>query len=101
MLDIVHHVRAASVEPLLGELHRALRPGACLVLKDVDTRPAYKRWFTYALDRLVSPGSPPHYWPAETLQAALERVGFQVHRHLMVDFLPYPHVLYICRRPDR
>jgi hypothetical protein len=25
-------------------------------------------------------------------------VGFDVHRHLMVDVLPYPHVLYIARR---
>ena len=28
----------------------------------------------------------------------LERVGFRVYRHLMVDVLPYPHVLYICTR---
>jgi cyclopropane fatty-acyl-phospholipid synthase-like methyltransferase len=98
MLDIVHHVEPAAVPPLLGELHAALAPGACLLVKDVDTRPAYKRWFTHALDLLVSPGSPPHYWAAETLQAALEEAGFQVVRHSMVDFLPYPHVLYVCRK---
>ncbi len=28
--------------------------------------------------------------------AALERAGFVVRRHLMVDWLPYPHVLYVC-----
>jgi len=99
MLDIVHHVEPAAVRPLLAELHAALAPGACLLVKDVDTRPAYKRWFTHALDLLVSPGSPPHYWAAETLQAALEEAGFRVFRHSMVDFLPYPHVLYVCRKP--
>src|SRR5215470_1012838 len=99
MLDIVHHIEPGAVRPLLAELHAALAPGGCLVVKDVDTRPAYKRWFTHALDLLVSPKSPPHYWPAETLQAALERAGFQVFRHAMVDFLPYPHVLYVCRKP--
>jgi len=99
MLDIVHHIEPEAVRPLLVELHAALAPGGCLVVKDVDSRPAYKRWFTHALDLLVSPKSPPHYWPAETLQAALENVGFQVFRHAMVDFLPYPHVLYICRKP--
>ena len=98
MLDIVHHVEPPAVRPLLGELHAALAPGACLLVKDVDTRPAYKRWFTHALDLLVSPGSPPHYWAAETLQAALEEAGFRVFRHSMVDFLPYPHVLYVCRK---
>jgi SAM-dependent methyltransferase len=99
MLDIVHHVEPAAVRPLLAELHAALAPGACLAVKDVDRRPAYKRWFTHALDLLVSAGSPPHYWAAEALQAVLEEAGFRVHRHAMVDFLPYPHVLYVCRKP--
>ena len=98
MLDIVHHVEPEAVRPLLAELHAALAPGACLAVKDVDRRPAYKRWFTHALDLLVSPGSAPHYWAAEALQAALEETGFRVHRHAMVDFLPYPHVLYVCRK---
>ena len=98
MLDIVHHIEPEAVRPLLAELHAALSPGGCLVVKDVDSRPAYKRWFTHALDLLVSPKSPPHYWSAEALQAALENVGFQVFRHAMVDLLPYPHVLYICRK---
>jgi 2-polyprenyl-3-methyl-5-hydroxy-6-metoxy-1,4-benzoquinol methylase len=98
MLDIVHHVEPEAVPPLLAELHAALAPGACLVVKDVDRRPAYKRWFTHALDLVVSPGSPPHYWAAEALQGVLEETGFRVHRHAMVDFLPYPHVLYVCRK---
>jgi 2-polyprenyl-3-methyl-5-hydroxy-6-metoxy-1,4-benzoquinol methylase len=98
MLDIVHHIEPHTVRPLLAELHAALSPGACLLVKDVDTRPVYKRWFTHALDLLVSPASPPHYWAAETLQVALEDAGFRVFRHSMVDFLPYPHVLYICRK---
>jgi SAM-dependent methyltransferase len=100
MLDIVHHVEPGAVRPLLAELHAALVPGARLIVKDVDRRPAYKRWFTHALDLAVSPGSPPHYWAAEALEAALEETGFRVHRHAMVDFLPYPHVLYVCRKPD-
>lgn len=98
MLDIVHHVAPSGVPGLLGELWRSLAPGGCLVVKDVDTRPAYKRWFTHALDRLVT-GGPVHYWPADRLQGALEHAGFEVHRHLMVDVLPYPHVLYVCRKP--
>ena len=99
MLDIVHHVEPETVRPLFAELYAALAPDGCLLVKDVDTRPAYKRWFTHALDLLVSPGSPPRYWAAEALQGALENAGFRVFRHSMVDFLPYPHVLYVCRKP--
>jgi len=98
MLDIVHHIPPETVAPLLGELHKALRPGGVLLVKDVDTRPAYKRWFTHALDLLMSPRGVIHYWPAEALQALLQRTGFHVVRHLMVDVLPYPHVLFVCRK---
>jgi 2-polyprenyl-3-methyl-5-hydroxy-6-metoxy-1,4-benzoquinol methylase len=101
MLDIVHHVPPETVPPLLGELWRGLAPGGRLIVKDVDARPAYKRWFTWALDRLVAPGAPVHYWPASRLQGLLEEVGFRVYRHLMVDVLPYPHVLYVCERGER
>ena len=96
MLDIVHHVPPATVAPLLGRLRRALAPDGRLIVKDVDTRPAPKRWFTWALDKAMAPGAAVHYWSAESLTSQLEASGFRVYRHLMVDLLPYPHVLYIC-----
>ena len=75
------------------------RIAACAnVIKDVDSRPAWKRWFTHALDCLMDPGSPVRYWSAEELQGLLEEIGFTVYRHLMVDILPYPHILYVCQR---
>ena len=58
------------------------------------------RQFGDFLDRLMDPRSPVRYWGAEELQQLLEQVGFTVRRHLLVDILPYPHILYICaRRP--
>ena len=64
------------------------------------TRPALKRWFTWALDKAMDPSAPVHYWSGEALTTALESAGFSVRRHLMVDILPYPHILYVCtRRP--
>ncbi len=96
MLDIVHHVPVVAVPPLLAGLRRSLPPGGRLLVKDVDTRPAPKRWFTWALDRAMSPRTPVRYWSADELTGALEAAGFDVRRHLMVDILPYPHILYIC-----
>jgi 2-polyprenyl-6-hydroxyphenyl methylase/3-demethylubiquinone-9 3-methyltransferase len=100
MLDIVHHIPEEAVRPLLEQVAKILPPGGRLLIKDVDRRPAYKRWFTHALDKVMDPGTPVRYWEAEELTRLLEDVGFTVHRHLMVDILPYPHILYICgRRP--
>jgi SAM-dependent methyltransferase len=97
MLDIVHHIPPSTVPPLLDNLRRCLPPGGLLLVKDVDTRPAAKRWFTWALDKAMAPRRPVHYWSAEALGDALDRAGFRVRRHLMVDLLPYPHVLYVCQ----
>jgi cyclopropane fatty-acyl-phospholipid synthase-like methyltransferase len=96
MLDIVHHVPPASVPPLLRALRRCLPAGGRLLVKDVDTRPVLKRWFTWLLDRAMAPATPVRYWSAEELTQALADAGFVVRRHLMVDVLPYPHVLYVC-----
>ena len=96
MLDIVHHIPPSTVPPLLRQLRRCLAPGAMLLVKDVDTRPTPKRWFTWLLDKAMAPRTAVHYWSAAALTRALESAGFDVRRHLMVDILPYPHILYIC-----
>jgi 2-polyprenyl-3-methyl-5-hydroxy-6-metoxy-1,4-benzoquinol methylase len=96
MLDIVHHVPPQTVPPLLRALRASLPVGGRLLVKDVDTHPRAKRWFTWLLDRAMAPRTPVRYWSADELGGALTVAGFTVHRHLMVDVLPYPHVLYVC-----
>lgn len=98
MLDIVHHIPEEAVRPLLEQVARILPPAGRLLIKDVDRRPVYKRWFTHALDKVMDPGTPVRYWAADDLARLLQDVGFAVHRHVMVDILPYPHILYICER---
>jgi 2-polyprenyl-3-methyl-5-hydroxy-6-metoxy-1,4-benzoquinol methylase len=98
MLDIVHHIPEETVAPLVEQLAKTLAPGGRLLVKDVERHPAWKRWFTHALDKVMDPRSPVRYWGAEELQPLIERAGFRVYRHLMVDLLPYPHVLYIAER---
>ncbi len=98
MMDIVHHIPREEVEPLLGRLVQKLAPDGTLLIKDVDDRPFYKRWFTLVLDKLMDPRTPVHYWPQRELIALLRGLGLQVYRHAMVDVLPYPHILYVCRK---
>jgi 2-polyprenyl-6-hydroxyphenyl methylase/3-demethylubiquinone-9 3-methyltransferase len=98
MLDIVHHIGEDAVRPLLEQVAKCLPPGARLVIKDVDRTPAYKRWFTLVLDKAMDPRAPVRYWSGEELTALLRDIGFRVYRHLMVDILPYPHILYVCER---
>lgn len=98
MLDVVHHLPQSQVRSFLARLIALLKPGGTLLIKDVSDRPRYKMLFTLALDRLMVGAEPIRYWPPAALAELLEGLGLDVKRHLMNDILPYPHVLYICRR---
>lgn len=102
MLDLVHHLPRHAVPEFLRDVRDLLRPGGRLLLKDVADRPHYKRLFTLALDRLmIGFKEPIHYWPPSELVALLQSLGFDVKRHPMNDYLPYPHIFYICTRVER
>jgi len=98
MLDIVHHISPETVRPLVRKIHALLHPGSRLIIKDVKTAPAYKRWFTFLLDKLLDPQAPLNYWKEQDMTDLLIAAGFEVFRHAMVDILPYPHILYICQK---
>jgi cyclopropane fatty-acyl-phospholipid synthase-like methyltransferase len=98
LLDIVHHIPPEAVFSLLSQLYKCLEPGGHLLVKDVDVKPAWKRLFTWVLDKAMAPATPVRYWSSEELTGVLEAVGFRVRRHQMVDGLPYPHVLYVCQK---
>ncbi|MCB9663982.1 MAG: class I SAM-dependent methyltransferase [Alphaproteobacteria bacterium] len=97
-LDMIHHLARPDVAGLIEELRESLEDGGTLLVKDVDTQPAYKRWYTHALDLLVDPACPPDYWSAEQFLELATGLGFDVKQHAMVDVLPYPHMLYVCRK---
>ena len=98
ILDMIHHLPQEDVRGFLEGVRSRLEPGGTLVVKEVAARPVLKAWFTLALDRLmVGWQEPIRYWPEEELTALFEELGFQVYRHRMKDFLPYPHILYVAR----
>ena len=97
MLDLLHHLPRDDVPGFLAEVRSRLREGGVLIVKDVEDRPAWKRWFTLVLDRLMVGWEPIHYWPASEMTRMLEELGFEVRKHRLKDFLPYPHVLYVGR----
>lgn len=98
MLDILHHVPARTHKSLIEAIYNCLLPGGILILKDIDVFPMWKVFFTWALDMLMSPNQPPGYIARNDMVSLLAGAGFDVKVHAMLDVLPYPHVLYICRK---
>jgi 2-polyprenyl-3-methyl-5-hydroxy-6-metoxy-1,4-benzoquinol methylase len=98
MLDLIHHIPAHAVPPLVDTIAANLEPGGRLLVKDIEPSPSYKLGFTWALDKLMDYKAPVRYWAPEEIQPLIERAGFVVHRHRMIDYLPYPHILYVSTR---
>ncbi len=98
MLDLIHHIPQQSVAPLVDTIAVNLEIGGRLLVKDIEPAPAYKLGFTWALDTLMDYKAPVRYWAPEEIQPLIERAGFAVHRHRMIDYLPYPHILYVSTR---
>lgn len=98
LMDLVHHIPYEAVEPLVREIVVNLEPGGCLIIKDVDSRPRHKMAFTWLLDKLMDYRAPVRYWSQAEMTAMMQNCGLQAVRHAMIDFLPYPHVIYVGRK---
>ena len=91
-------IETNGVQPVVARVYHAIADDGILMIKDVDTTPAYTRWFTPALDRIMVGMDPIRHWPSTEMIAMVERIKFRVYTHEMRDVLPYPHRLYVCRK---
>lgn len=98
MLDLIHHIPVASVRPLMSAIASHLSPGGRLLVKDVEGVRSPKLAFTWLLDKMIDFRAPVRYWAPHEVQPLLESLGFEVFQHRMIDYLPYPHILYISTR---
>jgi cyclopropane fatty-acyl-phospholipid synthase-like methyltransferase len=98
MLDLIHHLPRAQHRSLLAAIYKLLAPNGVLVIKDIATYPRWKMFFTWVLDMVMSPRMPPHYVDPSSLCKLLAQIGFTVETRPLPDILPYPHILYICRK---
>jgi len=97
-LDLLHHLPADRVPPILECCYNNLSDEGILLVKDIESVPRYKVWFTWILDKFMDPMTPVHYYSRQQMSAILYKAGFDVKSHQMLDILPYPHILYVCRK---
>jgi 2-polyprenyl-3-methyl-5-hydroxy-6-metoxy-1,4-benzoquinol methylase len=98
MLDLIHHIPPASARELVAEIAGHLAADGRLIVKDIEPTPYYKKAFTWLLDKLMDFRAPVNYWAVEEMQEMLGAAGFRVYKHSLMDYLPYPHVIYIAEK---
>lgn len=96
MLDLMHHIDNDAKCKLLATCAEHLSGDGRLIIKDVNTRPLLKIGFTWMLDVLMTRGFEMWYWDEKRFQQAAGKHFNHLEMFPIVDWLPYPHVVYLC-----
>jgi cyclopropane fatty-acyl-phospholipid synthase-like methyltransferase len=98
-VDVLHHVAPEAHVDIARALHRCLRPGGTLLVKDIDTHPRWKHRWNEMHDRLVAGPDTIHCRSAEDMAAVVASAGFDVVEiRRLHRYGPYPHYLVHARR---
>lgn len=95
MVDLLHHIDDAAKSALINSCRSHLGDGGRLIVKDVTTHPFPKIAFTWVLDVVMTKSFDMWYWGEEEFYAELGRHFNRVEMFPIVDWLPYPHVIYL------
>lgn len=96
MLDLLHHIDDSAKGRLLESCRKHLSKDGRLIVKDVTTHPFPKIFFTWTLDVLMTRSFDMWYWSEFHFYKTLTPHFNRVEMYPIVDWLPYPHVIYLC-----
>ena len=96
MVDLLHHIDDTAKSTLLGICASHLAADGRLIIKDVTTRPFFKIAFTWALDVVMTKSFDMWYWNEKRFYQKLDRHFDRIEMYPITDWLPYPHVIYLC-----
>jgi len=96
LIDVFHHVPPALQEGFLRALWNAMRPGAVLVLKDIDAA-SILVYFNKLHDRVVSQ-EVGHEISARQLVCLAQKAGFRLISESKRRMLWYPHFTLLLGR---
>ena len=101
MVDLLHHINDAAKSALLQTCASHLSANGRLVVKDVTTHPFPKIAFTWALDVLMTRSFDMWYWVEREIYKELNHHFDRIGMYWIVDWLPYPHVIYLCENSEK
>jgi cyclopropane fatty-acyl-phospholipid synthase-like methyltransferase len=96
LIDVFHHVPIEQQAVFLTTLHRAMRPGSSLVVKDIDAGSSLV--YFNKLHDLVVAKEIGHEVEASQLQRTAEEAGFKVLSKKHQRMFWYPHFTLILSR---
>jgi 2-polyprenyl-3-methyl-5-hydroxy-6-metoxy-1,4-benzoquinol methylase len=99
LCDVLHHVPAEAKASFLKDITEKMRPGAVLVLVDIDASRRGGSWMNQLHDLIVS-----HEWvdpvTAHVARSMLQQAGLVIREESFVRSLWYPHYLILAEKPS-
>ena len=89
MIDVLHHIPVAGQRSFLKRLFDSLRPGATLIIKDIDAGSGLV-WFNKIHD-IVFSGAMGHEWAANDTAHYCQSLGFVIQEQRRLRLGVYPH----------
>jgi 2-polyprenyl-3-methyl-5-hydroxy-6-metoxy-1,4-benzoquinol methylase len=96
IIDLLHHIDEHAKRGLLEMCSERLADDGRLIIKDINTRPFWRLAFTWLLDVGMTLGFDMWYWNEERFHSALGRYFNRIDTFPIADWLPYPHIVYLC-----
>jgi 2-polyprenyl-3-methyl-5-hydroxy-6-metoxy-1,4-benzoquinol methylase len=97
VIDLLHHITYEEQDRLLQKIYGDMEAPGELVLKDLEKRPLWKYAYHYVQDSIAY-RSRLYFRSSEEMEKLLNDIGFRVTVVPLESPLPYPHVIYICRK---
>lgn len=99
LCDVLHHVPAEAKAPFLKDITEKMRPGAVLILVDIDAGRRAGSWLNQLHDLIIS-----QEWvipvTAQVARSMLQQAGLVILEESFVRSLWYPHYLILAEKPS-
>jgi cyclopropane fatty-acyl-phospholipid synthase-like methyltransferase len=98
-IDVLHHVPADAHGDIAAALHRALKPGGLVLVKEMAPQPRRQYLWNRFHDRIVAGPEPIHCRMPDDMASVLRDSGFTIERVRRLRRLRiYPQYLVLARK---
>ena len=98
-IDVFHHIPRTYHEKLLKNIFGLIKKNGILILKDMNTRPAYKYYWNFLHDMIMTHSKRMWYTSMEDFQNLLKKQGFKIETGRDISNSLYAHYLIVAVKP--
>jgi 2-polyprenyl-3-methyl-5-hydroxy-6-metoxy-1,4-benzoquinol methylase len=96
--DVLHHLSFDNQDSLLSKIYTQMKVGGLLLIKEIDTKPAWKYLVSFILDTILNLGQSICYRSQRQWEAALLGMGFSVSIIPLHKDTFLSSILYVCKK---